>query len=248
MLTINEPLFCCISQFIPPLDDILLETWADQSVCILPTYFYTLACLYSATRGKRKLCRRKQILPGQLRTKLRICASSQIFLLWIMAALLTTAVIQWSIWVGISVLLFAFDVFWAAWRQSYQQHTHRNVDSHTHPSISRYNTIKYLHNLSTAAVGLQCLHFPNGNLERMFFDDCSDVTTLEFNEWERFYRNYAQGKKAINFFMFFQCLIHSGLGMAKHTQNWCRDATTWKKWLLASSSMWQMTHSHCAHI
>lgn len=147
-----------------------------------------------------------------------------------MAALLTKAVIQWSIWISISMhawlifaqtlpLLFAFDVFRVGWRQSYQQHTHKDVLPP--PSICRYNTNKYLHNLSTAAVGPRCLLFPNGDLERMFFDDCSDVATPEFNEWERFYRNYAQGKKAINFLM--DSMFYSwhlfGLGHGKaHTE------------------------------
>lgn len=171
-----------------------------------------------------------------------------------MAASLTTAVIQWSILIGISMhawlifakmlpLLFAFDVFWVAWRQ---QHTHRDV--HTHPSICRCNTIKYLHKLSTAAVGPQCLHFPNGNLERMFFDDCSDVATSEFNAGEKFYRNYAQGKKAINFLMdsmFYSWhLFRLGHGKAHR-----EDATTWKK--MAISFFIHVTNdsqSLCTHI
>lgn len=35
----------------------------------------------------------------------------------------------------------------------------------------------------------------------MFFDDRRDVTTPGISEWEDFYSNYAQGKKAINFLM-----------------------------------------------
>lgn len=35
----------------------------------------------------------------------------------------------------------------------------------------------------------------------MFFDDRRDVTTPGISEWEDFYCNYAQGKKAINFLM-----------------------------------------------
>lgn len=72
---------------------------------------------------------------------------------------------------------------------------------HTHPSLCRCNTIKYLHNLSPAAIGPKRLHFPNGNLGRMFLEDRRDVTTPGISEWEDFYRNYAQGKKAINILM-----------------------------------------------
>lgn len=107
-----------------------------------------------------------------------------------------------------------------------------------HPSFFRCNTIKYLHNLSTAAVSPNRLCFPNGMLEGMFFDDRRDVATPRISEWEEFYRNCAQGKKAINFLidsMFYSCHL-SGLDMAEHTQNWCQDADTWyKKRLLAFS-------------
>lgn len=76
----------------------------------------------------------------------------------------------------IPALLFAFDIPDHLERHRGPLHT---VLSATHSQTSftrRCNTIKYLHNLSTAAIGPKRLHFPNENLEGMFFDDRRDVT------------------------------------------------------------------------
>lgn len=40
-----------------------------------------------------------------------------------------------------------------------------------------------------------------GTCKEMFFDDRGNVATPGISEWEDVYRNYAQGKKAINFLM-----------------------------------------------